>query len=777
MRFLSVNLHPTEARAMLPNALATSRLDTPNQRSEFNVPARLMHTGMGWHHLATAASSPRPLSSPAYRGRWHPKAPLSSAALHWVKDLFSHSKLHRSLRWRAHLSGPTAGCLRVLLLLLILLHTSAVQATFLYKFDPNSIHNPGHRIDNGKSSLLVQSPSQEFGSRLQGTPEYTKLRQEREASLFRTRREVKTTDPGINVHTSQFQSGRSLHPDSNLHVFISTMDNRETRHSSQNPTSRTRNSANSGYKLFSPLPPDLIHHSSVLHKEARGGEQSQESRFPYNVEMSSIQLPPPRQIRMFIDYVRPMLRRDISNIEIQFIVNQWHLFRQSLRHNRRKERLRQIQRVQGRRLQSAKSGAGGRAGPQDIFSKVLLKSEAIAVQQVTSYEEFKRTLLGGPQLPREGASDPVTKADKENEDSSRNRSRSHGQIKKGLPRRPIINLPQGGAVLKSSLVSAHLPLVATSSRARPKPVVGATSQKRRRSVELSDQKLLGNANEEGVGMEENWLELSPDDDDPNHEQDYKNYENVQTTEAQSHSDSELRNAYFEYREFVKHACSPQNRTLCTQSLLGMEREKATLFLPPGVYVKRCNNPTHSTRLSYAQRALYYSSSSAYAFSAEQHQRATPLSPSCVHPEGGYAETEVYGYENVGSCSCPTPGEECLPTKVALKMHSVALVNTTTGKVSTELIALTEHLECGCRSRCSARLCVPPLQLVEFTADDCSCACPEGDTRCEALLDGITAFTEVELPIPLNGSFILPPCHFGAMDDQHLYYRRCPGPMG
>ncbi|VDK72214.1 unnamed protein product [Dibothriocephalus latus] len=460
------------------------------------------------------------------------------------------------------------------------------------------------------------------------------------------------------------------------------------------------------------------------------------------------------------------------------------------------ERLRQFRWAQSRRHQSQERETGGSAGPQDIFQKVLLKSEAIAVQRVTSFEDFKRTLLGGHPPPLERVNGTGTRVDKEDDGSSRNRS--HGHIQEGLPRRPIIHLPQGGAILKSRLVSAHPPLAATSSRVRPRAMLGVTGRKRRRSIEPEDQTVMGTADEEG-GWEENWQELSPDD--PDHDKDYKNYGETQTTEAPSpwrsgtmlnnvaafsthtpksnqmcfvnaDSDSELRNAYFEYREFVKYACSPQNRTLCTQSLLGMEQEKATLFLPPGVYVKRCNNPTHSTRLTYtSQRALYYPGANTYPYSSDPNRRPTP---SCVAPDGGYGETESYGYENVGSCSCPTPGEECLPTKVALKMHSVALVNTTTGKVSTELIALTEHLECGCRS--SARLCVPPLQLVEFTADDCSCACPEGDARCEALLDGKTAFTEAELPIPLNGSFILPPCHYGPMDDIHLYYRRCPGPM-
>ncbi|KAL7062229.1 hypothetical protein AAHC03_0478 [Spirometra sp. Aus1] len=652
------------------------------------------------------------------------------------------------------------------------MHTSVVQATFLYKFEPES-------IPNGKDSLAVQPPSQELKSRLQGPPEYIQSRHEKEASLVRTKNGIKNTDPSKDAHASQFQSERSIRPDSKLQVFFPAMGNKEPRHSIQNPPSRTLNSADSGYKRFSPLPSDSLSQTPVLLNDIHSGDHSRDSRWPHHVDITSFQLPPPRQIRMFIDYVRPMLRRDISNIEIQFIVNQWHLFRQSLRHSRRMERLRQTRLAQDRRLQPAEGGAGSGADPQDILNKVLLKSEAIAVQRVTSFEEFKQRLLGGPRPAQEGSTDSMTRVDKDGLDNSKNRSQSRGHIREGLPRRPIIHLPQGGAVLKTRLVNVHSPLVATSSSStRSRAVLSMSGRKRRRSAELSDQTAPGSADEEGVlavGAEENWQELSPDDD-PDQIEDYKNYEEVQTTETQSHSDSELRNAYFEYREFVKHACSPQNRTLCTQSLLGMEREKATLFLPPGVYVKRCNNPTHSARLSYTQRVLYYPSVNAYSFSTEQNRRPSPSCPSCITPESGYAETEAYGYENVGSCSCPTPGEECLPTKVALKMHSVALVNTTTGKVSTELVALTEHLECGCRSRCSSRLCVPPLQLVEFTADDCSCACPEGDARCDALLEGKIAFTEVELPIPLNGSFILPPCHHGPMDDIHLYYRRCPGPM-
>lgn len=33
-----------------------------------------------------------------------------------------------------------------------------------------------------------------------------------------------------------------------------------------------------------------------------------------------------------------------------------------------------------------------------------------------------------------------------------------------------------------------------------------------------------------------------------------------------------------------------------------------------------------------------------------------------------------------------------------------------------------------------------------------------------------------IPLPLNGSYILPPCQYGPMDDLHLYYRRCPQPI-
>ncbi|TPP57268.1 hypothetical protein FGIG_01256 [Fasciola gigantica] len=78
--------------------------------------------------------------------------------------------------------------------------------------------------------------------------------------------------------------------------------------------------------------------------------------------------------------------------------------------------------------------------------------------------------------------------------------------------------------------------------------------------------------------------------------------------------------------------------------------------------------------------------------------------------------------------------------------------------------------------CKNRLCVSPLKLVIHTFSDCACVCPPRDTRCRQLLEGIGQFTPKEIPLPLNGSYILPPCQYGPMDDVHLYHRRCPQPI-
>lgn len=47
------------------------------------------------------------------------------------------------------------------------------------------------------------------------------------------------------------------------------------------------------------------------------------------------------------------------------------------------------------------------------------------------------------------------------------------------------------------------------------------------------------------------------------------------------------------------------------------------------------------------------------------------------------------------------------------------------------------------TRCTNRLCIPPLKFVAHTLSDCECVCAENDRRCHRLLEGKEQFQWVE----------------------------------
>ncbi|CAH8524570.1 unnamed protein product [Schistosoma rodhaini] len=259
---------------------------------------------------------------------------------------------------------------------------------------------------------------------------------------------------------------------------------------------------------------------------------------------------------------------------------------------------------------------------------------------------------------------------------------------------------------------------------------------------------------------------------------------------ESYSEDELRRAFENYQEFKVISCQPQNRTLCTEALLRLNHDHqqqhqepnhdhhhhTALIIPRGIHIQRCGQQEISRCNHYTNSFSNYEEEYDY-----ERSEFTPLSSSSSNGHVNYDDQylDILNDRNqYTSCNCETLEEECLPVKVSLKTFAVAVMQIVPfGNFthSTELITLTNHLQCGCQPRCSNRLCIPPLKFIMHTFSDCACVCQPNDKRCFELLEGKRQFTAEEIPLPLNGSYILPPCRYGVMDDLHLYHRHCPGP--
>ncbi|CAH8613501.1 unnamed protein product [Dicrocoelium dendriticum] len=225
-------------------------------------------------------------------------------------------------------------------------------------------------------------------------------------------------------------------------------------------------------------------------------------------------------------------------------------------------------------------------------------------------------------------------------------------------------------------------------------------------------------------------------------------------EEPKHTEAVLRSAFDSYQEFKRTACQPRNQTVCGYSLLELSQHYTNLLIPHGFLIQRCGDQIPRGTCSTHH---YLRSGAAEADQLDSTEYAIEV-------------------EKQRSCNCDIPEEDCLPIEVALKTQPVVIIQNQSPKTVkhyTELVLLTNHISCGCRPRCLNRICVPPLRFVMQTASDCTCVCAPGDNRCLELLKGKQAFTETEIPMPLNGSFILPPCLYGAMDETSLYHRRCP----
>ncbi|KAL5111314.1 hypothetical protein TcWFU_001149 [Taenia crassiceps] len=451
-------------------------------------------------------------------------------------------------------------------------------------------------------------------------------------------------------------------------------------------------------------------------------------------------LPPPRQVQQFVDYINPYIKQSINPLQIHFIINQWHSFRQTLRQNRRMQRLQAAEKEDVRRRKQSDRQDSKKV---DLFAKVVLRREAQALKKAASFGEFKRILL-------------------------------RANMKSSIPKRSTISSESSVDLAEANGgVVFHLPNVA---EAKAPSVSQRINEEGKRSISkrsLDEVELYKEREMESLQTSPQMKEYSLPSGNVTED-------GYTEDETENHSDEELREAYNSYNEFLSNACTPKNRILCTKSLFLRDRvDHSTLFLPPGVYVRRCDNSVWGSVCGGGSAVNSYQ---AMFNQAARLRSRIALKSLCAAADRMDAAarpgvTDLRHFDAGGSCACLLPEEECLPTEVRLKVAPVVVYDTAKGTTTTEVVALTEHMNCRCQRRCENRRCISPLQLNNYTYDDCYCSCPEGDERCEALLDGRAKFTDEELPLPLNGSYILPPCYHGPMDEVHLYHKHCPRPDG
>ncbi|KAM3175779.1 hypothetical protein ACTXT7_007862 [Hymenolepis weldensis] len=358
--------------------------------------------------------------------------------------------------------------------------------------------------------------------------------------------------------------------------------------------------------------------------------------------------------------------------QIEYIVRQWHRFRQTRRQNRRNQRKQAEVKEETQRRRPSRRQPRNRT---DQFNKIVLRREAQALQKASSFDEFKRILL-------------------------RSNAKSIGTQKisnESFLDAGILPEVSGGVVFHSQ---PH------SKAKKAMEVEDKNRNISKRSLDLSDENLIA---EHEVG---------------------------------DYSEDELRSAYESYNEFLSKACKPVNKTLCTKTFFpNMHKNKSTLFLPPGLYIQRCDNPIWSTVYGFGSSVNSYQVMFDQASRMRSKSALKALCDAADRMNPNMDTRNIYAADAGGSCTCALPEEECLPTEVRLKTSPVVVYNTAEGTTTTEVIALTEHMGCQCKRRCDNRQCVPPLKLNKYTYDDCYCYCEKGDTRCESLLEGQEKFTE------------------------------------
>ncbi|VDM35886.1 unnamed protein product, partial [Hydatigera taeniaeformis] len=350
-----------------------------------------------------------------------------------------------------------------------------------------------------------------------------------------------------------------------------------------------------------------------------------------------LRLPPPRQVQQFVDYINPYIKQSISPLQIHFIINQWHSFRQTLRQNRRMQRLQAAEREDVRRRKQSERQDSKKV---DLFAKVVLRREAQALKKAASFAEFKRILL------RANTKSSIGKRNTFSPENAVDLSEANGGV--------VFHLPITQKT-KASLVSQRV----------------TEEEKRSISKRSLDELELGKKEDmKSVELSSRMKEYSLSSGNVT-EDDYGE------DETENHSDEELREAYNSYNDFLSNACTPKNRIICTKSLFLRGRvDHSTLFLPPGIYVRRCDNSVWGSTCGGGSVVNSYQ---AMFNQAARLRSRLALKSLCAAADRMDAAsrpgvTDLRHFDGSGSCACLLPEEECLPTEVGLKVAPVVVYN-------------------------------------------------------------------------------------------------------
>ncbi|KAF8562004.1 hypothetical protein P879_08398 [Paragonimus westermani] len=128
-------------------------------------------------------------------------------------------------------------------------------------------------------------------------------------------------------------------------------------------------------------------------------------------------------------------------------------------------------------------------------------------------------------------------------------------------------------------------------------------------------------------------------------------------------------------------------------MLGLPQHHTNLVIPQGFHVQRCIDQLQRYSCGYCVG----SPTDLEDLSDVQLDSSRPTFESEDLSQLGVFTDREPKY----SCSCETPDEECVPTKVALKTQAVAIIQIPLrqrSEHSTELLLVTNHLSCGCQPR-------------------------------------------------------------------------------
>ncbi|THD20435.1 hypothetical protein D915_008825 [Fasciola hepatica] len=487
-----------------------------------------------------------------------------------------------------------------------------------------------------------------------------------------------------------------------------------------------------------------------------------------------------KEISRFVIFLLSRYTVSINPLQIYSIVHEWERYqhqRQVVLQRQWMQVLRQQKRRQ-RRLEEYNRHLRH-------FASVLTQQHLNQLRKARTFREFKEIMFDSNTLTTN-----TIDSDEDHSISSPEDNASHSLIESPLP------YPVSGHTIVAAASSAlEFPggagggIIVSSLRSSRK---GSTRESRaimEPPISISTEHLV-TVSAKSKQMEPTQTSSNQRDDSVHH---------MSTGDEKSrYSEVELRSAFESYQEFRRTACQPRNQTLCVRALLGLQQEHTTVVIPSGFYVRRCGTQIQPVCSYHALPVpTEIGNENPNLDGMADGTSSDGLNHIDAVGSEGNLRTHWYGYTQTGSirdiepleytidrgryssCECETAEEECLPTNVTLRTQAVAksrVMPLHNLKHSTELISVTEHTSCGCQPRCKNRLCISPLKLVIHTFSDCACVCPPRDTRCRQLLEGIGQFTPKEIPLPLNGSYILPPCQYGPMDDVHLYHRRCPQPI-